>query len=501
MRNFRRILRVAGVVLIVFSLAACQPEKETVEVTILQINDVYDISPSASDNLGGLSRVATLKKRLLAENSNTIMVLGGDFLNPSFIGNLPLDSNRKVAGKHMVEVLNVAGLDYATFGNHEFDISFDDLQSRLNESKFTWFTSNVNYAIPNGIIPFKQGQRDVPKTVVRIFSNEKGQNVRLGMFSSLLPFNKRSYVNYGHVYNAPKHYATELRNRADVVLGLTHLDLAQDKELARILGDVPLFMGGHEHHGVNEWEGKTHIVKAKANAKTAYVHNVTYNVKTKEVEISSKEVLISDSIPEDSATAAVVMKWEQWADSVVASKGVNPNVVVHVAQKAMDARESQVRKFQTSFGQWTCDKLLRTSPACDFCFINSGSIRYDDILPIKLAVRDIFTAYPFGGGLSEAVVSGADLKKILTVGSIDNMGSGGYLQYSSNTKFVDGQWLINGEPIQPQQSYRVLTSDFLLSGKEKGLGFMKDLKTESYEYPKAVGIENDIRSILSVVEE
>ena len=52
-----------------------------VTATILQMNDVYEIMPLGGSGLGGLARVAALRKQLLAENPNTFTVLAGDVLS------------------------------------------------------------------------------------------------------------------------------------------------------------------------------------------------------------------------------------------------------------------------------------------------------------------------------------------------------------------------------------------------------------------------------------
>jgi len=46
-------------------------------------------------------------------------------------------------------VLNALGLDFATFGNHEFDLPKDQFRARLRESAFTWFSSNVTDGLGN----------------------------------------------------------------------------------------------------------------------------------------------------------------------------------------------------------------------------------------------------------------------------------------------------------------------------------------------------------------
>ena len=81
-------------------------------LTILQINDVYTTVPI--DGVGGLARVATLKKQLAAAGRTPLLIIAGDFLSPSVASTV-------FKGEQMVAALNAAGLDLATLGNHEFD--------------------------------------------------------------------------------------------------------------------------------------------------------------------------------------------------------------------------------------------------------------------------------------------------------------------------------------------------------------------------------------------
>ena len=56
------------------------------KITLLQMNDVYEITPVNNGKLGGLARVATLRKQLLKENPNTYTLLAGDLFSPSALG-------------------------------------------------------------------------------------------------------------------------------------------------------------------------------------------------------------------------------------------------------------------------------------------------------------------------------------------------------------------------------------------------------------------------------
>ena len=102
-----------------------------IDITFVQVNDVYEIAPLENGKVGGMARVATIKKEQLRKNQNTFLVLAGDFLSPSVYNSLKYEGSR-IRGKQMVESMNAAGMDLVVFGNHEFDISETELQSRIN---------------------------------------------------------------------------------------------------------------------------------------------------------------------------------------------------------------------------------------------------------------------------------------------------------------------------------------------------------------------------------
>ena len=103
-------------------------------LTILQINDVYSTVPV--DGIGGLARVASLKRQLAQAGRTPLLVIAGDFLSPSVASSV-------FKGEQMVAALNAAGLDLAMIGNHEFDFGIDVLRQRMKESRFEWIVSNV----------------------------------------------------------------------------------------------------------------------------------------------------------------------------------------------------------------------------------------------------------------------------------------------------------------------------------------------------------------------
>src|SRR5689334_18625551 len=88
-----------------------------IDIQFVQINDVYEIAPIEAGKVGGVARVATIKKELKAKNPNTYMIMAGDFVSPSVYNSLMYEGKR-IRGRQMVESLNEAGLDIAGFGNH-----------------------------------------------------------------------------------------------------------------------------------------------------------------------------------------------------------------------------------------------------------------------------------------------------------------------------------------------------------------------------------------------
>ena len=68
------------------------------------------------------ARVATVIDELKHSSTALLTTLAGDYLAPSALGTARVNGE-PLAGKQMVAVLNAIGLDWATLGNHEFDVS------------------------------------------------------------------------------------------------------------------------------------------------------------------------------------------------------------------------------------------------------------------------------------------------------------------------------------------------------------------------------------------
>lgn len=460
--------------------AAATPGKDDgiIEVTFLQMNDVYEISPSLSDNIGGLARVATLRKELLAKNPNTITVLAGDFISPSVIGTLRHEGKR-IRGKQMVEVLNTLGLDWVVFGNHEFDYDdLADLQARLDESSFTWLAGNVRLKGTTWTQQFfknRNGGTEIcPDNQVVTLKDADGTTINLGVFGVLVDTGKKPWAVYSDwVESANKSY-TELDPKTDVVVALTHLNVADDKKLSAMLPEVPLVMGGHDHDNQIYKIGKATVAKADANAKTVYIHTLRHDKNKGTTTVKSELRKVDGKIADEPATAAVVAKWEKIKNESLGSAGFDPAKTVVQLTQPLDCRETIIRHQQAPAGAAITEAMLsvsRNKPDC--AIVNSGSVRVDDILSGTLTELDIVRMLPFGGAIVEVEMRGALLRKTLETG-LTNAGSGGYLQYNRIRRDeASSKWFVGANTLDDNKLYHVTLPEFLLTGNEKDMGFLK----------------------------
>ncbi len=443
------------------------------EVVFLQVNDVYEISPLEGGKVGGLSRVATIKNRLLVQNANTRCIIAGDFLNPSVLGTLKYEGQR-IAGRQMVDVMNTMGMDAAIFGNHEFDLSESDLSKRLSESQFQWISSNVFRQTSNAVVPFQSGIASelIPVSRVWEFKDGDGTQLKIGVIGLCLDSNPKDYVYYNNRYiDVARQLTDSLQSVCDYVIALTHLNIADDLELSRQVPGLRLIMGGHDHDHMYHKVADAIVAKADANAKTVYVHKLLYDKKTKKLNIQSDLVPIDDSVPMDSVTQRVVNRWTAIADRSFQELGFEPKEVLLQTKAPLDGRESSIRHHETDLTKLIAQAVSAATQA-DATVLNSGSIRVDDQLEGNITQYDILRTLPFGGEIWEIEMKGSLLKKILEAGQ-KNEGSGGYLIYDriafDASKIV---WLVNQKPLDTKKTYRIAVSDFLMSGKEKNLDFL-----------------------------
>lgn len=459
-------------VIIICLLAACTTAPSTlykdnrIHVTILHLNDLYEITPLSGGRKGGIARVATLRKQLLARNPNTITTLGGDFFNPSAIGTAPYGDDQ-LAGRQMVDVLNHFGLDYATFGNHEFDLKKNQFQQRLQETEFTWVSSNVFNSDGR---PFAGVRQNI---IISVTDRKQDKTFRIGLFGLTLAANKSGYVSYTDPLISASKQIEQLAGQTDFIIALTHQTIDDDEALLHAYPQVSLLLGGHEHINYQRWRGNySLLLKGDANARSVYVIDLYFDPVSGNTEIRPTFVPIDDELAEDAVVKTVVDKWMNIAFDAFRKQGFEPENVVTTTPVALDGLESNVRNSSTNLTRLVANSMLAAYSEAELSVYNSGLIRFDEILPPGIiTVYDILRALSFGGFVQLAEIKGSLLQEVLNQG-LKNKDSGGYLQ-SAGTQHVDGVWYINNRPIKPGKFYKIAINDYLASGKERSLGYLK----------------------------
>lgn len=477
------------------------PTDETVSVIILQVNDFYEIAALDKGQIGGAARIASIRKKLLQENPNVLTVMAGDFLSPSLLGTLKWEGER-IKGKQMVDVMNLSGFDLVTFGNHEFDIDEASLQKRINESKFEWISSNVLHVTKTQKEAFYKevnGQKiAIPELRILPFTNPKGALLKIGLVAPCLPANKVNFVEYKDIFQSVDLAMQQIANGTDIQIALSHLNMEDDIKMAKLNPGLDLILGGHEHENMKHQIGNAILTKADANAKSVYVHRISFNVKSKKSKIVSSLVKLDASIVPDPEVAQLVSKWKGIENKVIREMGFDPDEELVTLHEPYDARELTLRNKPAPFCEMICKAMLvTTKQKTDAAIMNSGSVRVDDLLSGKLSQYDILRALPYGGSVLELDITGNLLKKVLNIGW-ENQGSGGYLQWAQISRTKKGAWMIQGEPIHPQRIYHIAINDFLLTGLEKNLDFLTPKNPEitnvsqvtAYE---AVDLRKDVR--------
>lgn len=433
------------------------------ELTLVHLNDVYEIAPLDDGRTGGMARVGTVIRELKAQGRTVLATHGGDYLSPSVLGTARVDGH-PLAGRQMVEAMNAIGIDWATFGNHEFDLAEPAFRARLAESRFRLVSSNVSQAdgqpfpgVPrHAIVPLKIGER----------------TVRIGLIGLTINSNPQPWVRYSDPVEAARD-ALAAMGPVDAVIALTHLFLAQDDALVSEVPEIDLVLGGHEHDNwiLRRGKGFTPIVKADANARSVGLVTLSFGAPGTRPQVRAELRVIDDRIAADPRIDQLVSYWTQLAFESFRAAGFRPEASVAVTRETLDGREQTVRNRPGRLTQAIVASIEAEVPGADVALLNAGSVRIDDLIaPGTITEYDVLRVLPFGGRVVGASMTGALLGQVLQTG-VRNAGTGGYL-HASGVSWKDQAWHVGDQPIDPQRRYRVALPAFLLTGREVNMAFL-----------------------------
>ncbi|HEX2218629.1 MAG TPA: bifunctional metallophosphatase/5'-nucleotidase [Gemmatimonadales bacterium] len=448
--------------------AACVPGAKAPEplnpVRFLLINDVY-VADTLTDGSGGLARVATVRNRL-ADQGPLLFVLAGDVLSPSLL-------SKYYGGRQMVEALNAAKLDYATFGNHEFELARDTLIARIEASDFTWLSSNCTLS---------DGTRFpevLPWDTVRMSGH------LVGLFGLTLAGDYRSYVRCGDPDSAAVVAADSLEALgADLIVGLTHQTVEADRELLAREPRIEMILGGHEHEALDTVVSGRHVLKADANARTAQFATLWGG--KGEWRQAVGLVPIDSRLPDDTTTARVV---EAWADSL--RRRLGPERAIGTTEAPIDARDAVSRSRESPIGALVTD-AFRAGTGADVALLNAGAMRLDDVIPAgpvtNYQLESIFL-FADETRIVTFPLTGSRLSEVLEHGVSDaSLGKGGFLQVSgveftydrarpSTDRLVGDLRRAGGETLEPGDTVEVAMAAY--PACEGGDGYRIPEATES----------------------
>lgn len=447
-----------------------------IAINIIQLNDVYEIAPLDQGRIGGMARVATLKREYEKENPNTIMVMAGDFISPSPFNNVKYDGT-KVLGKQMIDVMNAAGFDLAIFGNHEFDFGEFDLQQCIDASSFEWVASNTLNKTPSDEIAFKQRSKDIPPYLIKTFTDKDGTTIRIGFLGITIRDNEPGYVKHELPNEKARVLYNQVKNLCDAVIAITHQSMEDDEKLAQLVPGLTAIIGGHEHNGRNKLVNGVYISKALANAKSAFIIKLAFNRNDeKPVRLTIEEKNLDSTINMDVLTDQIVAKWMNRSTNNFKELKFSPENVIVKAGVSYDGRDETVRKKDgTNLTKAIVAAMHKAYPSATVAVFNAGSIRVDDMIVPPIREYDIIRALPYIDSLKLVEMNGDMLIRLLNTGLNLPKDDGMLLHYTPTLSHDETTktWKLGDKAIVATTKYKVVLANYLLSGKQKSLEFLK----------------------------
>ena len=421
------------------------------EFSIIHFNDVYEIQPVKKGKYGGAARVATLIKELGGQEN--LILFSGDAFSPSIMSSV-------FKGKQMVDVFNRLGLDYATFGNHEFDFGPEVAAQRVKESKFTWISTNL--------VDKRTGEGYVGAVRWALVDWNGVKVGLLGLIDNWLdltsPGPNAQYLDFVQV---GREYARMLKAKgAEVVIALTHMDMANDEKLAASVPEIDLILGGHDHAPMWKVVNGTLIWKTGANW-VWLGHLKVYTIPGLKPVVIPTEYVVDSKIPEDPEMAKVVAKYAAALDKAM-------NEVIGETKVPLDARRKVVRRQESNLGNLITD-AMREYAKTECAIQNGGGIRTDRIYgPGPITKKDIFSILPFGNVVISIKIDGKTLKAALENGVSQWERTKGRFPQVSGIKYVFDpkrkpgnrvlEVYVNGKPLDPNKTYTCAINDYIGRG-------------------------------------
>ena len=458
--------------LVLFAVAPGSDAADENSLTFIHLNDTYRVDAVEEGRRGGFGRVATLVRQLLAQGKDVRILHGGDFLYPSLESAL-------WDGEQMVQAMNflddLAPL-YVVPGNHEFDRrGASALTARLHASRFDWLGDNL---------ALRTGDTEADGILRQEFTFMAGAR-KVGVFALTLHpdggGNVRDYAPVAGDYVAVAERVISLleRDGADLIIGLTHLNLADDIRLARLKSRHPRFMfiaGGHEHEPEFQAgdDRNAAIVKGASNSRTIWQVDVRFDDDVP--VIAARQIAVDESIATDPEYQPIADKWRARLLELMPFLPAR----IGAATQPLDAREVTIRNEESAWGNFIADQMRGAfgSTPSDLAFVNGGTLRIDDFIAEDITFEDVGRTFGFSSYLRHLSLSGAEFRTLMEAGYRGEGGSKGYFPQvsgfrvcvdrarSNYSRIVSLQVPVAGgwQEILDDEVYTLVMPDYLFGG-------------------------------------
>jgi len=437
---------------------------QTRTLTILHTNDMHAqfvpheaawVKDNPKPMVGGFVRLAELIDSIRALRPATLVLDAGDVMTGNPITDIQYDG---AEGGALFQMMNLIGYDAWSPGNHDFDVSQDNLRALVRIAGFP--TLSANLVNDHGEFPI--GNR--PYAVF-----EKG-GLRIGVIGLISPelydlVNQNNLVGIRVLSTAEtvQKYVAELRPKSDLIILLTHQGVDFDSALATNLSGVDLIVGGHSHTRLRAPKTVNGVPIVQTGSYTESLGLVEITVDNgKVVKVFGKLIPTWPSTPSAKSPVAAL------ADSMQGLVDKEYNEVIGVLGTDWKRAEGQ-----SAIGTFIAE-AQREAAAADVAFMNNHGIRKDQLAG-PLTKRAIFEILPFRNILTTFQLSGKQLLQVMTY----NLEKHPAIQIAGMTatysriaggavKLEDVQ--VQGQPLEEEKMYRCAASDYFVGEAKRYLG-------------------------------
>ena len=386
----RSFLKAAGVTAAAASMAIGAPAASACwygdksDVTILYTNDVHTYIDKQSPKLT-YAAIADLKQSYQNAGKDVLLVDAGDHVQGTAYGSMD-------EGASIIKLMNAAGYDVATPGNHEFDYGMDRAKAIMKEADFPYLSCNwVDLRTTLRVLPsvkvFVRGGRRI--AFVGVTTPETFTKSTPAYF---MDKEQRKYIydiqggeDGKKLYDAVQKAIDKAKLLADVVIGLGHLGVdpssspwTSEEVIAHTSG-FDAFIDGHSHTVMENKQVQDASGKAVTLTQTG-----SYFANVGEMTIAADGTITTKLIPThegmDAGIAAMQTDWVNTVDDMLGEKIAVGDSNFYVTDPATGKR--RIRSAETNLGDFVADGIYTyfnevEKLHCDVAIMNGGGIRAD----------------------------------------------------------------------------------------------------------------------------